>query len=141
MHFDRIAINSNVAYGQACVKGSRMPVHQVVRMLANGDTVEDLLADYPFLSREDVMACPEYAAALAEEQVTPIETANLWPMRILVDENIPRMTVTALVSLGHDVVDIRGTARQGLADPDLWALAVAESRILVTTDKASRVTG
>ncbi len=33
-------------------------------MLANGDTIEDLLADYPSLNREDVLACLSYAAAL-----------------------------------------------------------------------------
>jgi uncharacterized protein (DUF433 family) len=42
-------------------------------MLANGDTVDDLLIEYRSLSREDIMACLEYAAELAEEQVTPIE--------------------------------------------------------------------
>ena len=77
MQFDRISINSNICHGQACVKGTRIPVHQIVRMLANGDTVEDLLGEYPSLSREDVMASLDYAAALAEEQVTPIEVANL----------------------------------------------------------------
>ena len=41
-------------------------------MLANGDTVENLLAEYPSLSREDIMACLVYAADLAEEQVTPL---------------------------------------------------------------------
>jgi uncharacterized protein (DUF433 family) len=76
MH-ERIAINPKVCHGQACVKGTRMPVHQVVRMLANGDSVEDLLAEYPFLSREDIMASLDYAAGLAEEQITPIEVANL----------------------------------------------------------------
>jgi len=45
-------------------------------MLANGDTVEELLAEYPFLSREDIMACLNYAAELAEEQVTPIQAAS-----------------------------------------------------------------
>jgi uncharacterized protein (DUF433 family) len=45
-------------------------------MLANGDTVEDLLAEYPSLTREDVMACLDYAADLAEEQVTPIPAVN-----------------------------------------------------------------
>ena len=54
-----------------------MPVHQIVRMLANGDTVEVLLAEYPFLSREDIMASLDYAADLAEEQITPIEVAKL----------------------------------------------------------------
>lgn len=77
MQFGRISIDPNVCHGQACVKGTRMPVHQIVRMLANGDTVEDLLAEYPFLSRADVMASLDYAAALAEEQVTPIEVASL----------------------------------------------------------------
>ncbi len=77
LQFGRISIDPNVCHGQACVKGTRMPVHQIVRMLANGDTVEDLLAEYPFLSRADVMASLDYAAALAEEQVTPIEVASL----------------------------------------------------------------
>jgi uncharacterized protein (DUF433 family) len=77
VQFDRISINASICHGQACVKSTRMPVHQIVRMLANGDTVEDLLTEFPFLSREDVMAALDYAAGLAEEQVTPIEVANL----------------------------------------------------------------
>jgi len=70
--FERISIDPKICHGQACVKGTRIPVHQIVRMLANGDTTEDLLAQYPSLAREDVMACLDYAAELAEEQVTPI---------------------------------------------------------------------
>ena len=73
MPFDRISIDATVAHGQACVKGTRIPVHQIVRMLANGDTVDELLAEYPSLSREDIMACLDYAASLTEEQITPIE--------------------------------------------------------------------
>ncbi len=69
----KISIDPNVCHGQAVVKGTRIPVHQIVRMLANGDTIDDLLRDYPSLKREDVLACLEYAAALAEEQVTPLE--------------------------------------------------------------------
>jgi uncharacterized protein (DUF433 family) len=75
--FDRISIDPNICHGQACVKGTRIPVHQIVRMLANGDTVEELLAEYPPLSRDDIMASLDYAADLAEEQVTPIQVANL----------------------------------------------------------------
>jgi len=77
VQFNRISINSSICHGQACVKGTRMPVHQIVRMMANGDTVEELLAEYPFLCREDIMASLDYAAGLAEEQVTPLEVANL----------------------------------------------------------------
>jgi predicted nuclease of predicted toxin-antitoxin system len=56
-------------------------------------------------------------------------------MRVLVDENIPRLTVEALRLLGHDVLDIRGSDRQGAPDPDLWGIALAEERTLITTDK------
>jgi uncharacterized protein (DUF433 family) len=77
MAFDRISIDPNICHGQACVKGTRIPVHQLVRMLANGDTLEDLLSEYPSISREDILAALEYAADLAEEQVTPINLANV----------------------------------------------------------------
>jgi uncharacterized protein (DUF433 family) len=70
---DRISIDSRVCHGQACIKGTRIPVHQIVGMLANGDTIESLLKAYPHISREDILACLEYAAWLAEEQITPIE--------------------------------------------------------------------
>lgn len=46
-------------------------------MLANGDTVKDLLSEYPVLSREDIMASLDYAAGLAEKQVTPTEVPDL----------------------------------------------------------------
>jgi predicted nuclease of predicted toxin-antitoxin system len=56
-------------------------------------------------------------------------------MKILVDENIPRMTVDHLRDLSHDVLDIRGGANQGMADAALWEVAVREGRLLITTDK------
>lgn len=56
-------------------------------------------------------------------------------MRILVDENIPKRTVSELQAMGHDVLDIRGTERQGMFDDELWPFAQAERRMLVTTDK------
>ncbi len=69
---ERISIDPNICHGQACIKGTRIPVHQVVGMLANGDTIEDLLTEYPSLEREDVLDCLRYAAVLTEEQVTPL---------------------------------------------------------------------
>ena len=72
MH-DRISINPKIYHGQACIKGTRIPVYQIIGMMANGDTIDDLLRAYPSIKREDISACLEYAAALAEEQITPIE--------------------------------------------------------------------
>jgi uncharacterized protein (DUF433 family) len=56
-----------------CFVGIRISVHQILRMLANGDTIEDLLLAYPSVIWEDILACFDYAASLAEEQVTPLE--------------------------------------------------------------------
>ena len=70
--FDRISVDSRVCHGQACIKGTRIPVHQIVGMLASGDTIESLLRAYPTIKREDILACLEYAASLAEEQISPI---------------------------------------------------------------------
>ena len=69
----RITIDPKVHHGQACIKGTRIPVYQLLRMLAHGDTIEELLEEYPSLTREDILACLDYAASLAEEQVTPLE--------------------------------------------------------------------
>ena len=67
----RISIDTKVCHGQACIKGTRIPVHQIIRMLANGDTIEELIEEYPSISREDILACLDYAASLAEEELTP----------------------------------------------------------------------
>ena len=73
MH-ERIVIDPKICHGQACIKGTRIPVYQIVGMLANGDTIEDLLKAYPTIQREDILSCLEYAASLAEEQMSPIES-------------------------------------------------------------------
>jgi predicted nuclease of predicted toxin-antitoxin system len=56
-------------------------------------------------------------------------------MRILVDENIPNITVHGLRTMGHDVLDIRGTEHQSMFDDELWPFAQSEQRLLTTTDK------
>ena len=72
----RITIDPKVYHGQACIKGTRIPVYQILGMMANGDTIEALLEEYPPLTREDILACPDYATSLAEEQVTPLEVLS-----------------------------------------------------------------
>lgn len=63
---ERNSIDPNVCHGQACIKGTRIPVHQIILMLANGDTIDDLLKAYPTITREDIFACLEYAGRLTE---------------------------------------------------------------------------
>lgn len=72
---ERITIDPKICHGQACIKGTRIPVYQIIRMMASGDTMEELLKDYPSLTMEDIYACLDYAALLTEEQIAPIENA------------------------------------------------------------------
>ena len=76
---ERISIHASICHGQACIAGTRIPVRQVVRMFANGDSLDDLLRAYPTITREDIDACLEYTASLAEEQVTPLDDLVVSP--------------------------------------------------------------
>jgi uncharacterized protein (DUF433 family) len=71
--YERISIDPRVCHGQACVKGTRIPVHQIVDMLAHGDTFHDLLDAYPSLEPDDLRACLEYVAVLARERFSPLD--------------------------------------------------------------------
>ena len=68
----RISVDPNVCHGQACVRGTRIMVWLILQYLGNGDSVEDVLAAYPALSREDIQACLLYAADKACERVLPV---------------------------------------------------------------------
>lgn len=63
---NRIESRPDVLGGKPCVKGTRMPVRDVLAFLAAGDTVDGLLVDFPYLTRPDVLACLAYAAELAD---------------------------------------------------------------------------
>ena len=76
MH-ERISIHPNICHGQACIAGTRIPVHQIVRMFAHGDSIDGLLKAFPSIMREDILACLDYAASLAEEHVTPLDDVVL----------------------------------------------------------------
>ncbi len=76
---DRISIHPRICHGQACIRGTRIPVHQIIRMFAHGGTIDALLGAYPSISREDILACLDDAASLAEEQVTPLDDVVLAP--------------------------------------------------------------
>jgi uncharacterized protein (DUF433 family) len=69
MKFDRITFDQNVMGGRACIRGMRIPVSIIVRQIAHGATVADILKGYPDLEKEDIQQAIEYAAWLSEEQV------------------------------------------------------------------------
>ena len=69
----RLASKSDVMMGKPCIKGTRIPVYLLLQKMAAGESSDQLLAAYPQLVKEDLLACLEYAAALAGEEVVLAE--------------------------------------------------------------------
>jgi uncharacterized protein (DUF433 family) len=67
--FDRITFDPDIMGGRACIRGLRIPVSVIVRQIAHGATVEEILEGYPDLEHDDVKQAIEYAAWLTEEKV------------------------------------------------------------------------
>lgn len=61
----RISIDPAVCFGKPCIRGTRMWVSLLLDFLAAGATIEEILADYPHLQREDVLAAVAYGAELS----------------------------------------------------------------------------
>ena len=66
--FTRITQQPETMGGKACIRGSRVTVGMIVGQIGAGQTIDDLLRDYPYLEREDIMEALRYAAWRAEER-------------------------------------------------------------------------
>ena len=69
---DRITIDPEIMGGQPCIRGLRIPITLIIKLLAAGRVVEEILDDYPELEREDVKQALEYAAWTVSEKVIPV---------------------------------------------------------------------
>ena len=72
MAFSRITIDPAQMGGRPCIRGLRVTVGMILGQLVAGRTVEDVLEDYPYLERDDVLAALDYAAAMADERELPV---------------------------------------------------------------------
>lgn len=69
---DRITVDPKICHGQACVKGTRVPVFVVLEALASGMAIERIIEDYPPLVEEDIRACVYYASIITREEEIPL---------------------------------------------------------------------
>jgi uncharacterized protein (DUF433 family) len=73
--FPRITQNPSVMGGKPCIRGMRVTVGMIVGQIGAGRTIDDLLADYPYLQREDVLEALRYAAWRAQEREIELTTS------------------------------------------------------------------
>jgi uncharacterized protein (DUF433 family) len=69
----RIVVDPKIMAGKPIIKGTRVPVDAIIHRIAQGEEIEDILKDYPRITRQDIKAALEYASSLVRgEDVIPI---------------------------------------------------------------------
>jgi len=72
---NRITQAPEMMGGKACIRGMRVTVGMIVEQVGAGHSIDEILADYPYLEREDIMQALRYAAWLAEERDVVLASA------------------------------------------------------------------
>ncbi len=70
--FDRITIDQKVCSGKPCIRNMRIPVHQIIDLVAAGNSFEQILDDFPYLEEEDIRQALAYASHLTKEDWIPV---------------------------------------------------------------------
>ncbi|MCL4505758.1 MAG: DUF433 domain-containing protein [Chloroflexi bacterium] len=72
MSFTRITVDSNTMGGMPCIRGLRLPVATIVALIAEGLSEDEILADYPYIEREDIRESLRFAAEALKERELPM---------------------------------------------------------------------
>jgi len=74
---NRIEVNPKIMVGKPVIRGTRITVELVLKMLSQGVSIGEILEEHPHLNQEDIQACLAYAAqALEVEEILPLERAG-----------------------------------------------------------------
>lgn len=71
-HLDGITTDPAICHGKPVVRGLRYPVDSLLELLASGMTIDEILADYPDLEREDLLAALEFGARAVSWRALPL---------------------------------------------------------------------
>lgn len=72
MNFQRISIDPQICDGKATIKGTRMTVEFVLKLLGSGYTAADVIREYPGVELEDVYECAKFGAWLASDNTVSV---------------------------------------------------------------------
>lgn len=76
LKLDRITVNEKIFGGQPCIRGMRIPVSHIVKLVASGMAFDEILDDYPELKTEDIKEALEFAAFLTTERTLPLKMSS-----------------------------------------------------------------
>jgi uncharacterized protein (DUF433 family)/predicted nuclease of predicted toxin-antitoxin system len=129
----RISIDPNVCFGKPCVRGTRIWVSLLLDFLASGTTMEQILDEYPQLTRDDILAAIAYGAEMSRGRFVDLP----WPergMKFKLDENLGSRTAGLIAEAGHEVETVAQEKLSGTNDARLLEICIAEQRCLISSD-------
>ncbi len=130
-----ISVDPEIHHGEPCINGTRIPVSMIVGSFADGMSFDEIIDAYPQLKRESVQAALAYAADIVRQEVFCRQRGNKMPLKITVDEDLPRQAVQLLREHGYEAASVVEQGRSGWKDPQLWIAIQKDERFLVTADK------
>ena len=68
----RISVDPNICFGKPCIRGTRICVSLILDFLADGMTIEEIIEQYPHLTKEDIRAAIAYGAEMSRERFVEI---------------------------------------------------------------------
>jgi uncharacterized protein (DUF433 family) len=74
--YPRIMIDPEVCFGKPCIKGTRMPVASILSYISGGMSIEELLKEFHWLSKEDVMEAIAFAAGMVDYRIIPLKKVS-----------------------------------------------------------------
>ena len=132
----RITINANICHGKPTIRGLRYPVENMLELLAADMTHEEILADYPDLVKEDLLACLAYAVRVTQ-------TKAVYPlafMKFIIDAQprggpLPQLLAVWLEERGFDAIHILELpAANRSDDKEIIVVADQDDRVIVSKD-------
>lgn len=99
---ERIVIDPEIHHGDACIKGTRVPVSMIAGSLTDGMTQKEILDEYPQLTPDDIAAAVGYTAFVHKDSEPQ---ANGLSYLMLRTDNVPPKSVTNVVETGDQVAN------------------------------------
>ena len=75
MNMSRIIVDPDICNGQPIIKGTRITVHTVLEFLSAGDSIEEVLEEYPSLSSDDILECLRFSSEMMKHHFSLREVA------------------------------------------------------------------
>lgn len=74
--YPHIMVDPDICFGKPCIKGTRMPVASILAYISGGMSIEDLLKEFSWLRKEDVLEAIGFAAGMIDNRVIPLKKVS-----------------------------------------------------------------